>query len=102
MRCFSQDGEDQRDYDFSRLRMAPGLRDALLAAFVRRTAPGAGLTSLHSVNKVHSVVVRLDRYLATLAWPPTQLSRLSAEHIEGFYESRQHVDNVRVEPFRVR
>lgn len=49
------------------------------------------------MNKVHSVVVRLDRYLATLAWPPTQLSHLSAEHIEGFYESRKHVDNVRVD-----
>ncbi|MGI3222654.1 hypothetical protein ACRJ4B_00220 [Streptomyces sp. GTA36] len=97
VRCFSQDGEDQRDYDFSRLRMAPGLRDALLAAFVRRTSPGAGLTSLHSVNKVHNVLVRLDRYLATLAWPPTELSHLTADHIEGFHESRKHLDNVRID-----
>jgi len=97
VRCFSQDGEDRRDYDFSRLRMAPGLRDALLAAFVKRTAPGAGLTSLHSVNKVHSAVVRLDRYLATLAWPPTELAHLTAEHLDGFYESRKHIDNIRVD-----
>ncbi|WP_331748718.1 hypothetical protein OIA45_47670 (plasmid) [Streptomyces chartreusis] len=97
VRCFSQDGEDRRDYDFSRLHMAPGLRDALLAAFVKRTAPGAGLTSLQSVNKVHGAVVRLDRYLETLAWPPTELAHLKAEHIDGFYESRRHIDSIRVD-----
>lgn len=97
VRCFSQDGENRRDYDFSRLRMAPALRDALLAAFVKRTRPGSGLTSLHSVDKVYGAVVRLDRYLATLAWPPTQMAHLTAEHIDGFYESRRHIDNIRVE-----
>ncbi|MCC9706159.1 hypothetical protein E4N62_13305 [Streptomyces sp. MNU76] len=97
VRCFSQDGEDRRDYDFSRLRMAPGLRDALLAAFVKRTAPGAGLTSLQSVNKVHGAVVRLDHYLETLAWPPTELAHLTAEHIDGFYQSRRHIDSIRVD-----
>ncbi|WP_435217127.1 hypothetical protein [Streptomyces sp. bgisy034] len=102
VRCFSQDGQEQRDYDFSGLHMAPGLRDALVAAFVKRTAPGAGLTSLHSVNKVHSAVVRLDRYLATLAWPPTQVAQLTAAHIDGFHESRKHLDTIRVDLSQLR
>ncbi|RPF39151.1 hypothetical protein [Streptomyces sp. TLI_185] len=31
------------------------------------------------MNKAHGTVLRLDRYLMTLAWPPTEL-----EHLMGF------------------
>ncbi len=40
VRCFSQDGEEHRDFDLSVLKMAPALKDALADAFVKRTAPG--------------------------------------------------------------
>ncbi len=90
VRVFSQDGQEWQDFDFSALVMAPSLRDVLVDAFVRRTAPGAGLASLRSVQQVHSTVVWLDRYLATLAWPPTALSQLTPEHIDGFRDSFTH------------
>ncbi|WP_369035482.1 hypothetical protein [Streptomyces adonidis] len=71
--------------------MAPTLRDALVAAFVKRTAPGAGLTSVDSFEKVHRSVVLFDRYLATLPWPPRELSQVTPEHFDGFFDSRQHI-----------
>ncbi|QES38101.1 hypothetical protein DEJ48_35990 [Streptomyces venezuelae] len=82
--------------------MAPELRDALVAAFVKRTAPGAGQTSLHSVGHVYKAVVRLDRYLTTLTWPPTRLAHLTAAHIDGFHESRKHIDSIRVDLSQLR
>ncbi|MFF1844220.1 hypothetical protein ACFVW9_21120 [Streptomyces sp. NPDC058217] len=91
VRCFSQDGNEFADYDLSVLTMATGLRDALTAAFVKRTAPGAGLTSLHSTEKNYWSLVQFDRYLRTLPWPPREVSHLTPEHIDGFYETRKHL-----------
>ena len=90
-RCFSQDGQAQRDYDFSGLTMETRLRDALVAAFVRRTAPGAGLTSLSSADKVYWAMVSFDRYLAGLARLPKEPAQLSREHYDGFYATRKHL-----------
>ncbi|OIJ85078.1 hypothetical protein BIV25_45035 [Streptomyces sp. MUSC 14] len=90
MRCFSQDGEEHRDYDLSILSMAAGLREALVVAFVKRVAPGAGLTSLHSTDHAYRVLVKFDRYLATLQWPPREAEHLAPEHFDGFHNSRKH------------
>ncbi|MBT2405865.1 MULTISPECIES: hypothetical protein [unclassified Streptomyces] len=97
VRCYSQDGEEHRDFHFSPLSMAPGLKDALLAAFVKRTAPGAGLTSLGSMEKSHRALVLFDRYLASLSWPPREASHLTPEHFEGFYDSRSHIGSASTE-----
>ncbi|MEV8403849.1 hypothetical protein ACFT9I_01220 [Streptomyces sp. NPDC057137] len=91
VRCFSWDGEDHRDYDLSVLTMAAGLRDVLVAAFVKRVAPGAGLNSLNSMNHVYGVLVKFDRYLASLRWPPREVQHLTPEHFDGFYKSRKHL-----------
>ncbi|MFJ7625945.1 hypothetical protein ACIQZN_05570 [Streptomyces sp. NPDC097595] len=91
VRCFSQNGDEFADYDLSVLTMAPGLKDALTAAFVKRTAPGAGLTSLHSTEKNYWSLVQFDRYLRTLPWPPREVSHLTPGHIDGFYETRKHL-----------
>ncbi|MEV0536202.1 hypothetical protein [Kitasatospora sp. NPDC050463] len=102
VRCFSQDGEEWKDYDFSRLGVAETLREALMGAFVKRTAPGAGRTSLESFGKIYSAVVVFDRYLAALAWPPTQASHLAPEHYDGFYESRRHIKSSPTELLELR
>ncbi|WP_433858471.1 hypothetical protein [Streptomyces kronopolitis] len=91
VRCFSEDGKQHREYNFSALTMEGPLRDSLVAAFVRRTAPGAGLTSVDSFNKVHRALVHFDRYLATLPWPPRELSQITPEHFDGFFASREHI-----------
>jgi hypothetical protein len=88
VRCFSQDGQEHRDYDFSGLRMARPLRDAIVAAFAARTAPGAGLTSLASVESSYHAVTHFDRYLAGLAWPPNQPAQVTPGHYDGFCASR--------------
>lgn len=97
VRCFSQDGEEFQDYHFSQLGMAEGLRDALVGAFVRRTAPGGRRTSLESMDKVHRSVVLFDRYLATLDWPPTKAVHLAPEHFDGYLDSRRHIKTVATE-----
>ncbi|MFJ1936298.1 hypothetical protein ACIOGZ_27005 [Kitasatospora sp. NPDC088160] len=89
VRCFSQGGDEFQDYRFDSLTMAPALRDGLVAAFVRRTAPGAGLTSLHSVMKAYRALVRFDRYLAKLDRPPRSMSELKQEHFLGFHDERK-------------
>ncbi|MFF1717217.1 hypothetical protein [Streptomyces sp. NPDC058268] len=91
MRCFSEDGEEHRDYDLSVLVMAAGLREALVDALIRRVAPGAGLASLHSTDRVYRVLVKFDRYLATLQWSPREVQHLAPEHFDGFNDSRKHV-----------
>lgn len=91
VRCFSQDGEEHRDFDLSNLNMPTELRDAFGYAFVKRTAPGAGLTSLHSMDKVYRTLLQFDRYLATLRWPPRTVPQLTPEHVDAFYDSRKHL-----------
>lgn len=91
VRCFSQDDQAHRDFDFSGLTMETRLRDAVAAAFARRTAPGAGLTSLASADKVYRAAVGFDRYLAGLARPPTEPAQLTRDHYDGFYTSRKHI-----------
>jgi hypothetical protein len=91
VRCFSQDGQAHRDYDFSGLTMETRLRDALVAAFVRRTAPGAGLTSLASSDKAYRAVISFDRYLAGSATSPKEPAQLTREHYDGFYATRKHL-----------
>jgi hypothetical protein len=93
VRCFSQDGQAHRDYDFSGLAMHARLRDSVVAAFVRRTAPGAGLTSLASADKAYHTVLCFDRYLAGLAWPPKEPSQLTREHYDGFYATRKNLES---------
>ncbi|MER6282464.1 hypothetical protein [Streptomyces sviceus] len=88
VRCFSADGSESEDYDFTPLTMPAGLRDELVAAFTKRTAPGAGLTSLYSTNHVFKTVRNLDRYLATLPWPPRQLAQMTVEQFDGFLAFR--------------
>ncbi len=91
VRCFSQDGQAHRDYDFSGLSMAGPLRDAMAAAFAARTAPGAGLASLSSADKAYRAVTGFDRYLAGLAWPPAEPAQVTPGHYDGFYASRKHL-----------
>ncbi|MFD7627547.1 hypothetical protein ACFV7Q_16160 [Streptomyces sp. NPDC059851] len=89
VRCFNQDGTGHRDYDFSRMTSPPALRDALIGAFVRRTAPGAGLTSFNSFQNSHTILVLFDRYLATLPRRPRSMEQVAAAHFDGFYEHRR-------------
>ncbi|MGH3847576.1 MAG: hypothetical protein ACRDS0_40100, partial [Pseudonocardiaceae bacterium] len=91
VRCFSQDGRVHHDYDFSGFIMNTRLRDAVVAAFAKRTAPGAGLTSLQSVDKVYAAAVHFDRYLAGLARPPTEPAQLTREHYNGFCNTLNHL-----------
>ncbi|MER5889676.1 hypothetical protein ABT160_38115 [Streptomyces sp. NPDC001941] len=89
VRCFAEDGTESRDYRFDVLHVAPELQQGLAEAFARRTAPGAGLTSLESTDKAHRTAVLFSRYLATLAWPPRQITHLVPEHLDGFLDSRK-------------
>lgn len=91
VRCFSEDGEASHDYDVSVLRVESPLREALVAAFVKRTAPGAGLTSLGSMRRVYKALKLFDGYLTDLPWPPREISHLTPEHIDGFCASREHL-----------
>jgi hypothetical protein len=88
VRCFDEQEREHKDYDFTGLPVAEGLRRGLAAAFERRTAPGAGLTSLESFDKPYFAAAQFTRYLATLPWPPAQLADLAPAHLDGFYESR--------------
>lgn len=97
VRCFDQQGEDQKDFDFSGFVMAAPLRDALVAAFVKRTAPGAGLTSLSSSRNAYLPLARLDLFLATLPSPPAEIAELTPEHLDGFYRHRAHVGSAAAE-----
>ncbi|MFF2185090.1 hypothetical protein [Streptomyces sp. NPDC058155] len=71
--------------------MSAGLREVLVAAFVKRVAPGAGLNSLHSIDHVYGALVKFDRYLTALQWPPREVQHLAPEHFDGFYKSRMHL-----------
>jgi hypothetical protein len=88
VRCFDEQERTPKDYDFAGLPVAEELRRGLAEAFARRTAPGAGLTSLESFDKPYFAAVRFARYLATLPWPPARAADLAPEHLDGFYESR--------------
>lgn len=90
VRCFSQDGAGFRDYDFPALSMAPQLREELLEAFVKRTAPGGPLTALESFTGAFKVIRQLDHYLASLLWPPRRIADLTPDHFDGFYKFRRH------------
>ncbi|WP_079077914.1 hypothetical protein [Streptomyces sp. CdTB01] len=90
VRVFAEDGSDSSDYPFAGLPVAPGLRQGLAEAFSRRTAPGAGLTSLESVDKPYRAIRAFTRYLSTLAWPPTEIGHLLPEHLDGFLDHRKN------------
>ncbi|GAA3205264.1 hypothetical protein GCM10010451_64790 [Streptomyces virens] len=89
VRCFAEDGSASRDFHFDALPVAPGLRQGLAMAFRRRTAPGAGLTSLDSMLSAYRPAVAFARYLSTLAWPPTEPAHLLPEHLDGYFDSRK-------------
>lgn len=88
VRCYSQDGEDRHDFDVSALTMSESLREAMIAALVARTAPGAGLTSLHSFKTCHRALLVFDSYLAELDMAPQSPSEVTIEHFDGFYDHR--------------
>lgn len=89
VRVFAQDGSAYRDYGFETLEVAEGIRFGLATAFARRTAPGAGFTRLPSATSTYRSVVQFSRYLAQLAWPPTEMAHLMPEHLDGFYKHRR-------------
>lgn len=91
VRAFAEDGSGHRDYDFGELPVAVGLRTGLARAFSNRVAPGAGLTSLYSMDKVYGVALMFVRHLSKLAWSPTEMTHLAPEHLDGFLVSRQDV-----------
>ena len=93
VRCFDEQERKHKDYDFTRLPVAEGLRRGLAAAFERRTAPGAGLTSLESFDKPYFAAAQFTRYLATLPWPPARVADLAPAHLDGFYESRSELQS---------
>jgi hypothetical protein len=88
VRCFAQKGGAIRDFDFARLPVSADLQHGLAAAFARRTAPGAGLNSVHSLDANFRVVRTFAEYLATLSRPPVRVSDLSPHHLDGFYTRR--------------
>lgn len=89
VRCFAEDGSDSSDYHFDGLPVDARLRQGLAEAFSRRTASGAGLKSLESTDHAYRAAVGFTRYLATLAWPPTEAAHLVPEHLDGFFDSRK-------------
>lgn len=89
VRCFAEDGSASRDFGFHALPVAVGLRQGLARAFERRTAAGAGLTSLDSMLSAYRAAVGFSRFLSTLAWPPTELAHLLPEHVDGYFDSRK-------------
>ncbi|KUN90428.1 hypothetical protein [Streptomyces caeruleatus] len=89
VRCIAEDGSAFSDYRFGDLPVAEGLRQSLAEAFNRRTAPGAGLASLESMTRAYRAAVVFARYLSTLAWPPTEVSHLLPEHLDGFIARRK-------------
>jgi hypothetical protein len=89
VRCYSQDGELCRDFDLSVLALPPGLRDALVAALVARTAPGAGQTSMGSFVKSYLTLRHFDRYLQSLDTAPQQPDQIGPKHFDGFYDYRR-------------
>ncbi|MET7774138.1 hypothetical protein [Nocardia sp. NPDC005366] len=91
VRCFNQDGDRRRDFDFARLPGNDDIRRALAAAFAARTAPGAGLTSMNSMLNLFVCVRLFARYLEGLARPLARLPDLTPEHIDGFYDHRRVV-----------
>jgi hypothetical protein len=86
-----------QDFDFARLPVAVELQHGLASAFARRTAPGAGLNSLHSVHGNFRVVRAFAEYLATLMHPPVRLCDLAPDHLDGFYTSRAHISHAPME-----
>ncbi|MGW3459739.1 hypothetical protein ACWDE9_09125 [Streptomyces olivaceoviridis] len=89
VRCYSQDGEDRVDFDVSQLSMPKPLREAMIAALVARTAPGAGLTSHHSFRTSYRSLVELDRYLSRLEAAPQSAADIAPTHFDGFYDHRK-------------
>lgn len=93
VRCFDEQERTHKDYDFTGPPVGEELRRGLAAAFERRTAPGAGLTSLESFDKPYFAACQFARYLATLPWPPARMADLAPEHVDGFYENRSHLQS---------
>ena len=93
VRCFDEQERKHKDYDFTGPPSAEELRRGLAAAFERRTAPGAGLTSLESFDKPYFAACQFARYLAALPWPPARMADLTPEHLDGFYENRSHLQS---------
>ncbi|MGY1943920.1 hypothetical protein [Nocardia asiatica] len=89
VRCFNQDGNLRRDFDFARLPGSDEVRRALARAFAARTAPGAGLTSMNSMLNLFVCVRLFARYLDSLARPLSQLPDLTPQHIDEFYDCRR-------------
>lgn len=83
VRCFAQAGT-HKDFDFTGLPVAAGLRRGLAAAFERRTAPGRGLTTIKSYWQVFKSIQVFADYLATLPGAPRSLGELAPRHIDGF------------------
>jgi hypothetical protein len=84
VRCYSQDGSQQRDFSFAELPGPEGIRRTLAQAFARRTAPATKLTSITSMGLVFLPARRFTCYLAQLAEPPAAISGLTPGHIDGF------------------
>lgn len=89
VRCYSQDGREHKDLDVSILTTPEALREALIAALVARTAPGAGLTTTPSFESSYRVLVSFDRYLAGLAAVPQSLAEVGSEQFDGFHDDRE-------------
>jgi hypothetical protein len=84
VRCYSQDGSQQRDYSFAELPSSEAIRRALAVAFARRTAPATKLTSIVSMDNVFWAARNFTFYLAQLPVPPATVQELAPAHIDGF------------------
>ena len=82
-------GEDGRHGTFHTDELPlPGWHEPLAAAWAIRTGPSGRLRTLASARGGWGVVGRLLRFLHSLPDPPADPSRLSAEHLEGFFRHR--------------
>ncbi|MBS2545529.1 hypothetical protein KGQ19_01465 [Catenulispora sp. NL8] len=88
VRRFSQDGTEHRDFDFGSLPCSEVLREALMKAFLRRTAPGTRVTSMAAMGHAFRIARQFADYLAGLRWPPREPSQLTAEHFDSFCAAR--------------
>ncbi|MEU4814913.1 hypothetical protein AB0G03_04600 [Micromonospora aurantiaca] len=104
IRCYSQNGEDRRDFDLSELALPSSVREALIAALAARTAPGAGLTSMNCFVRAHLTLRNFDHYLAGLEVIPQEPAQITPEHFDGFQEHRRTrgLKNVRADLMELR
>lgn len=81
VRFISEDGSEEKLFDFAGLPAAPALQRWLADAFVRQTRPSAGIKRLESAKALFGVCGRFARFLAGAAPPVREPAELTGKHV---------------------